>query len=118
MNPAENYIITRKEPFKSMLLQIQVLIENTFPEATLEYKWKIPNYYYQGKPLCYLNASYKKGFVDVGFWAKNGLKDFEAHLHSEGRSVVKSLRYFSVNDINAPILIAVLQASYNERKVN
>lgn len=110
MKPAEEYLLKQEEPYQSILLHLQLLIENEFPEAVLKYKWKIPVYYLNEKQLCYLNASAKKGYVDAGFWVSNNLKGFDTYLVSEGRKVVKSLRYFKVEDIDVEILIAVLNA--------
>lgn len=109
MKPAEAYILKQAIPYQSILLQLQVLIENEFPEAVLKYKWRIPVYYLKEKQLCYLNVSAKKRYVDVGLWVSGNLQEFDAYLVSEGRKVVKSLRYFSVEDVNAEILITVLQ---------
>ena len=92
-----------------------MLIETNFSDVELKYKWKIPCYYLNGKPFCYLNSSIKKKYVDVGFWASAHLTEYDEYLISEGRKVVKSLRYTSVNDINEIILIAVLKEAY---KVN
>lgn len=108
MKPAEEYILNQLEPFKSILLHLQVLIESNFTDVELKYKWKIPVDYVNGHQLCYLNASHKKGYVDVGFWAKGILEDFNSFLISEGRTVVKSLRYSSVEDIDEKILLQVL----------
>ena len=109
MKPAEEYILKQPEPFKSILLHLQLLIENNCTDVELEYKWKMPVYYVNGHQLCYLNASHKKGFVDVGFWAKGILRDFETYLVSEGRTVVKSLRYTSVEDIDEEIFLQVVE---------
>ena len=109
MKPAEEYILSRKEPYKSILLHIQLLIETKFPEAELQFKWKIPVYYLNGNQLCYINASYKKGYVDVGFWAKNILQEYNSFLISEGRKVVKSLRYTSIEEINEEIFLQVIE---------
>ena len=109
MKPAEEYILKQPEPFKSILLHLQLLIENNCTDVELEYKWKMPVYYVNGHQLCYLNASHKKGFVDVGFWAKGILQDFETYLVSEGRTVVKSLRYTSVEDIDEEIFLQVVE---------
>jgi len=109
MKPAEEYILKQPEPFKSILLHLQLLIENNCTDVELKYKWKIPVYYVNGYQLCYLNVSHKKGFVDVGFWAKGILQDFEAYLVSEGRTVVKSLRYTSVEDINERVFLQVVK---------
>lgn len=109
MKPAEEYILKQPEPFKSILLHLQLLIENNCTDVELKYKWKMPMYYVNGHQLCYLNASHKKGFVDVGFWAKGILQDFETYLVSEGRTVVKSLRYTSVEDIDEEIFLQVVE---------
>ncbi len=117
MKPTEAYILKQPEPFKSILLHLQVLIENNFQDLELKYKWKIPVYYINGYQLCYINASYKKGFVDVGFWAKGILQEYDAYLVSEGRTVVKSLRYTSVEEINEEILLQVIKevAKHNHK---
>ncbi|MEM9687748.1 MAG: DUF1801 domain-containing protein [Bacteroidota bacterium] len=65
MNPAEHYILDQPEPFRAILLHIQVIIEHTVPDATLQYKYHIPFYYVKGNPFCYLNVSHKKRYVGV-----------------------------------------------------
>ncbi|NNL61027.1 MAG: DUF1801 domain-containing protein, partial [Flavobacteriaceae bacterium] len=45
MNPAEEYILNQPEPFRSILMHLQVVLEHTLPEAELKYKWRIPCYY-------------------------------------------------------------------------
>lgn len=107
MNPAESYILKQPEPYKSILLQLQVIIELTVPSLELLYKWRLPFYYYKGKPFCYLNVT--KGYVDVGFWSGPYLDKYEAYLVSEKRKVMKSLRYFSLEEIDHEILISVLK---------
>ncbi len=113
MNPAEEYILNQPEPYKTILLQLQVLIETTIPSVELMYKYKIPFYYVDGKPYCYLNVS--KGYVDVGFWnAKHLTKNLE-YMVTAGRKVMKSLRYTDIGDIDGAILIEVLQDAYSVR---
>ena len=111
LNPAEEYIFNQPEPYKSMLLHLQVLVEHTLPEADLKYKWKIPCYYLDKTPLCYFNASHKKEYVDVGFWHSAYLDKFDEYLNSEGRTVVKSLRYTSLNDIDDDIFIQIIKSA-------
>ena len=113
MKPAELYIINRPEPFRTILMHLQILIESTITDAELKYKWKIPVYYIDNKPLCYFNASLKKGFVDVAFWTSVDLSKFEKQLVTENRKVVKSLRYFSLDDIDEKVLIEILLAINN-----
>ena len=113
MKPAELYILNKPEPFKTILMHLQILVESTVAEVELKYKWKIPVYYIGEKPLCYFNASLKKGFVDVAFWTSTDLSKFENQLVTEKRKVVKSLRYFSLDDIDEAVLIEILQTICN-----
>ena len=115
MKPAEAYILNQPEPFQSILVHLQIIIEHNFPEVDLQFKWKIPFYYMNGSPFCYLNPSKKKGYVDVCFYGVTELEKYNELLISEGRKIVKSLRYFSLEEINAEILISVLTEA-NEKK--
>ena len=116
MKPAEAYILNQPEPFKSILMHLQILIESTFPEVDLKFKWKIPFYYLDNKPFCYLNASKKKGYVDVVFWVSAHLTQYNEFLISDNRKVVKSLRYFNLEDINEEILLTVLAEAFEKKE--
>ena len=115
MKPVEEYILKQKEPLRSILLHLQILIEANFSEIELLYKWKLPFYYLKGKPLCYFNAT-KKRYVDVGFYSKTDIKKYHEFLISEKRKAVKSLRYYKVEDINKEILVSVLLEAYEIRE--
>ena len=114
MKPAEEYILNQPEPFKSILMHLQILIETSFPNVDLQFKWKIPFYYLDDKPLCYLNSSKKKGFVDVGFYTNKDLEKFNELVISDNRKVVKSLRYKKLDEIDAEVLITVLEEAYKQ----
>jgi len=90
------------------LMQIQVIIEATVADLDLKYKWRLPYYYYKQKPFCFLNVT--KGYVDIGFRDNDALKEFDQYLIKENRKVMKSLRYYSLNDINQEVLIGVILA--------
>ncbi|MFD0965017.1 DUF1801 domain-containing protein [Pseudofulvibacter geojedonensis] len=109
MNPAENYILKQPEPYRTILLQLQLIIEQTIPGLELKYKWKIPFYYYEGKPFCYFNASHKKQYVDVGLVKGKLIDVHQEYLIGEKRKKMVSLRYTSVDDINVEVLVQVLE---------
>lgn len=115
MKPAEEYILNQQEPFRAILLHLQLLIEGSFPDVVLKYKWKLPVYYINEKPLCYLNVSLKKGYVDVGFWASAHLK-YNEHLVTDGRKVVKSLRYFKLEEVQEKVLLSILEEAYSSKE--
>ena len=110
MNPAENFILKKAEPLRSMLLHLQLVIEQTIPDAEMKFKWRVPFYYVGKRPLCYLNQS--KAYVDVGFWNAAHISVNLEHMTTTGRKMMKSLRYKSLDEINDQILIEILQNAY------
>ena len=112
MNPAEEYILSREEPYRSILLHIKAVIEMVIPEIDMKYKWNIPCFYAGKQPICYLNASYKGKYVDVAFWNSSHLTKHIELMVSQDRKVVKSLRYTSLQEIDDVILAEVLKESY------
>jgi len=113
MNPAEEYILNQPEPFRGILLHLQSVIELTIPEIDLKYKYRIPFYYVNDKPFCYLNQS--KDYVDVGFWHANHLRVHLDKMTTAGRKMMKSLRYTSLEQIDDKILVEVLRDAYSVR---
>lgn len=110
MKPADLYLLNQPDMYRDILLHIVSVIKNTIPEVTLEYKWTVPYFYYKKKPLCYLNASHKNHFVDVGFAKGFQLKQNQQHLVADnGRNTVKSLRYYSLDEVDNEVLISVLK---------
>lgn len=114
MNPAEAYILSQKEPFRSMLLQVQLLIETTVPGVTMAYKWRLPFFYVGKSPICYLNVT--KGYLDIGFWTAKLYTKHQELLISEDRKQVRSLRYRSPEDIDSEVLVEVLEQAYHFRR--
>ena len=114
MNPAEAYILDQPEPYRSILLQLQTLIENTLPDLQLKYKYQIPFYYWRSTPFCYLNHS--KNYVDVGFWHAAHLSGHADKMVTKDRKVMKSLRYFKIDDIDAEVLTDILLEAYSFRE--
>jgi len=108
LKPAENYIINQPEPYRDILLFLQIVVEKTIPELELKYKYKIPFYYLNGKPFCYFNASHKRKFVDVGFCKGNQVEIYKEYLVSEKRKKMTSLRYTNLAEIDNQILVGVL----------
>lgn len=112
MNPAENYILNQSEPYRSILMHLQAVITHTISEIDLKYKYRVPFYYVEGKPFCYMNKS--KDYVDLGIWKGAHIKVHQTHLIA-GRRVIRSLRYTSLEEIDDEILIDVLKAAYSIR---
>ncbi|MFH6602145.1 DUF1801 domain-containing protein [Maribacter algicola] len=115
MNPAEEYILSRHDPYRSILLHLKAVIESVFSEVDMKYKWNIPCFYVGKQPICYLNASYKGKFVDIAFWNSAHLTLHLDKMVSEKRKVVRSLRYATLEEIDDTVLIEVLKEAYSLR---
>jgi hypothetical protein len=107
MNPAEVYILKQPEPYKTILLQLSSILEALVPTADLLYKWRIPFYYNNGIPLCFLNQS--KDYVDLGFWHYEQMDRFTEYFVATNRKHVRSLRYTSVNSIDDAVIAYVIE---------
>ena len=107
MNPAENYILNQPEPYRSILLHLKVIIENTTSALDLKYKYKIPFYYINNKPFCYLNVT--KGYVDLGFWKGNQIQIHQNYFVTANRKMMVSLRYWKLEDVKNSVLIDVIE---------
>lgn len=113
MNPAEAYILKQEEPYRSILMHLQSMIEREIPDVDLKYKYKIPFYYIEGRPFCYLNQS--KDYVDLGFWNAAHLTVYREHMVKAGRKIMRSLRYVNLEEVDDHVLLAVLKDAYNVR---
>lgn len=109
MKPAELYILNQPPQYQEIIYYVCGVIEQEFLELEMLYKWNIPFYYVGKKPVCYINASHKKKFVDVAFFYGNQLTNHVNYLNSEGRTQIRSLRYFELDSIPDIVLREVIQ---------
>lgn len=119
MKPTEAFILRQPEQYKAMILHVLSVVEQELSQSELLFKWGIPYVYYNKKPFCYLATNHKKEFLDVGFAKGFRLKRNQNELISENRNTVKSLRYFSIEEINNNILKDVIleaKGLYNANK--
>ncbi len=110
MDPASSYILQQPEPFRAILLHLQAVVEHTIPAVQLKFKWRIPFFYVEGKPFCYLNQS--KDYVDIGFFKAAYLTVHTELMVAKGRKVMKSLRYRSLEEIDDQVLTEVLEEAF------
>ena len=114
MNPAEQYILEQEEPYQGILIFLKQFIEAQIPEIQLKYKYKIPFFDLKDRPFCYLNVPRGKAYVDLAFWHSAHLTLHQDQLHSDGRKVMKSLRYTSLESIDTEVLKDLLQEAYSK----
>jgi hypothetical protein len=108
MKPAEVYILNQPKEYQDIIYYVCSVVEQIDPESILLYKWKIPFYYIDKKPFCYINVSQKKKFVDVAFFYGNKISNNQEYLTTENRTQIKSLRYFNLDSIPDNVLREIL----------
>lgn len=115
MNPAENYIISKPEPWRSMLIELQAIIKHTVPQVEEAYKWHLPFYSLDGKMFCFLN--FRKSYVDVGFPWGILIEGYDDVLVAgEKRKNLRSIRYRTIEEIDVVVFQNVLRAASTVKK--
>lgn len=109
MKPTQEYIFRQPEKYQVIVLHIIDVVREIIPEVELLFKYGIPYFYYKKKPFCYLAPNHKKEFVDVGFARGFQLKQNQKFLIGDNRNTVKSLRYFSLEEIDNSVLTSVIE---------
>lgn len=109
MRLIDEYVLKQPEKYQSIVLYLISVFEREIPELKLMFKWGIPYFYYHKRPFCYFAPNHKKGFVDAGFARGFQLKQNQQYLIGENRNTIKSLRYFSLEEIDTSVLIEVIR---------
>ena len=114
MNPAEDYILSKAEPWRSILMELRTIVLSM--EGVEEaFKWKLPFYSIDKKMYCFLN--YRKTYVDLGIPYGTQLQNHKVILiDGENRKMLRSLRFYSLEDINHDILMDVLTEALQNLK--
>lgn len=113
MKPAESYILKQSEPYRSIIIHLQLLIEVTVPDSELLFKWHMPFFYVDNRPICYINQT--KDYVDIVFWNAARFTKYTEFLVTDKRKRMKSLRYKSLDEIDDVIVIEILKQAYHYR---
>lgn len=101
MKPVDEYFISQKEPFQSIMLYVRGVILNTLPEVEERYSYKIPFYNIGKKPLIYLNVLKGKDYVDVAFVQGVLLEnDFPVLKNNNKRKQVRSIQLKTIEDLD------------------
>lgn len=112
MNPALEYIDSTPEPYRSIMLHLQLLVESAVPVAQLKYKWRLP-FYYLGEKTMFCFFNFRKSYVDLGMTYGNQLSDQHGVLVAgESRKMLRSLRFYSLADVDDQVVIETLKELY------
>ena len=112
MKPVDQYFLKQKEPYQSIMLYLRSIILNELPEANERFSYKIPFYYFNKKPMLYLNVLKGTNYVDIAFMDGKQLEtDFPILKDYNKRKRVRSIQLKKLEDLDHENFIAVLNAA-------
>jgi len=110
MNPVEQHILNQKEPYQSIMLYVRSVVFRTFSSVVEQYKYKVPYYVHNNKPILYLNILKGTNYVDVAFIQGVLLEEKYPQLKNDNnRKQVRSLQVKSLEDFNEPQFVLLLK---------
>ncbi len=121
MKPAENYILNQQEPHQSIMLYVRSVILKTLPMIEEKFKYSIPFYHHNKKPMCYLNILKDTNRVDLAFVKGVILQESFPELKNyKNRKFVRSLQINNLETVDELLLVNILNQaailSDNSRK--
>lgn len=109
MNPVDDYFYSQQEPYQSIMLYVRSVILKTLPDITEIYRYRIPFYKIDNKPLMYLNVLKGTDYVDVAFVQGILLEaDFPILKNDNKRKQVRSIQLKAIEDLNEAEFVALL----------
>jgi len=110
MNPVEQHILNQKEPYQAIMLYIRGVIFKTLPYIEEKYKYKVPYYEHNNKPMLYLNILRGTNYVDVAFVQGILLEEKYPKLkNNNNRKQVRSLQIRNLEDLDELIFVQLLK---------
>ena len=115
MNPAEDYILKKPQPWQSILLELRFIILSISEDVEESYKWSLPFYGAYKQMFCFLN--FRKTYVDLGIPYGINIKPHTQYLiDGENRKMLRSLRFHTFEDIDHAIVKAILTEAFQNFK--
>ena len=91
------FFLNQEEPLRGSFLALRAIVLNWDNQITEHFKYKLPFYYYQGKPFCYLWKDKKTNEPYIGLVRSENLEHPDLFLGTSKR--IKKLPVDSSNDI-------------------
>lgn len=85
---------------------LRTVILDAAPGIVEEYKYRVPFYYFAGKPMCYLNV-HKNG-IDVGFWDGRYMQDDFGLFEDRGKKMVRHLHFTTREEVFSEHLLSMI----------
>ena len=110
MSPVEQHILNLEEPYKAIILYIRSVIFKKSPNTEEKYKYRVPYYTHNNKPMLYLNILKGTNYVDVAFVQGILLEEKYPELKNKNnRKQVRSLQVKNLEDFDELQFVKLLK---------
>lgn len=112
-----DFISAKPSPQKEILIALRNIILAAHPFMEEKIRYGVPFFDYLGA-MCYLSIPAKKNYVYIGFIHGKDLSNEQGILETKERKQIRSISYFSVEEMKEELLREVLQEAilWNEIK--
>ncbi len=107
LTPLETFFEYYEEPTRGCLLALRDLIQAFDDDLVEHYKYRVPYFYYRGKPFCYLYQDKKAAYPYIGI-PRSDRFDHPALVQGD-RKRMKVLPVNPEEDIPVEIIYEVLE---------
>ncbi len=104
MSPVDFYILDQPKELKPVIKKLRELILSASPFIEEKLVYKIP-FFYGAKRIFYINS--QNNWVDLGF-CEGYLLGENKILQAKNREQVKTIRFFSVTEIDDNIVLPII----------
>ncbi len=112
INHIDHFFLAKEEPQKSCFLALRSIILNWDVQISEHWKYKLPFYYYQGKPFCYLWRDKKSFEPYIGLVRSGNIA--HPNLFLGNRKKMKIMRI----DPNLDIPVDTMYEIFEELRAN
>jgi hypothetical protein len=103
----QNFYLDKKEPLKSCFLALRDIITSFDDNISEHWKYKLPFFYFKGKPFCYLWYNKKTNEPYIG--VAKGLQINSPFLELGNRTHIKIMRINPCADIPIESVYEILR---------
>jgi hypothetical protein len=110
MNASQEYILTQPENYQAIFKRLRQIVLQSAPNIEERIRYGIPFFDYYGW-MCYLSPLKKDKGVYIAFLRGLELSNEQGILEANGRTMIKSITYTHVKDIEEAPLREIIQES-------
>ncbi|MFD2146456.1 DUF1801 domain-containing protein [Mucilaginibacter antarcticus] len=103
----DHFYLQQPEPVQGCYLALRDIILAQDTLITAEWKYKLPFFYYKGKPLCYLWTDKKTNHPYLAMM--EGKHIYHRDLHCGDRVRIKSISFNPDQNLPLEIIVGILQ---------